>query len=292
MAIRDKLPSLRLALSVAVIALAAALRPAPRARRPRSQPDLPHLPVPADRLVRPHRPGALVHAGELGADRHDVRAAHDLSGQAAAGRVPRGARGRRRLPEGLEGSQDVHVHAPPRLPVQRRDAGPRERVCPCDQPGARARHELAGGRPCARHRRRSGCARGRRTSARGVDGARQHPRRPAHPARSRLPDAHDAAVLLRRPADAADRSRGRPPNFPGAGPYYVAEYRPLERVVIRRNRFYGGNRPHHVDGFHVDLRLPRRRRWCNGSSGARPTGATPSPACSSTSRSGWSQSTA
>jgi peptide/nickel transport system substrate-binding protein len=42
--------------------------------------------------------------------------------------------------------------------------------------------------------------------------------------------------------------------FPGAGPYYVAEYRPGERVLIRRNRFYGGKRPHHVDGFDVDLR--------------------------------------
>jgi peptide/nickel transport system substrate-binding protein len=42
--------------------------------------------------------------------------------------------------------------------------------------------------------------------------------------------------------------------FPGAGPYYVAEYRAGERVVIRRNRFYGGKRPHHVDGFDVDLR--------------------------------------
>jgi peptide/nickel transport system substrate-binding protein len=42
--------------------------------------------------------------------------------------------------------------------------------------------------------------------------------------------------------------------FPGAGPYYVAEYRAGERVVIRRNRFYGGERPHHVDGFDVDLR--------------------------------------
>ena len=42
--------------------------------------------------------------------------------------------------------------------------------------------------------------------------------------------------------------------FHAAGPYYVAEYRPGERVVIRRNRFYGGDRPHHVDGFDVDLR--------------------------------------
>lgn len=42
--------------------------------------------------------------------------------------------------------------------------------------------------------------------------------------------------------------------LPGAGPYYFAEYRPGERVVIRRNAFYGGKRPHHVDGFDVDLR--------------------------------------
>ena len=38
-----------------------------------------------------------------------------------------------------------------------------------------------------------------------------------------------------------------------AGPYYVAEYRAGQRVVIRRNRFYRGTRPHHVDGFDVDL---------------------------------------
>jgi peptide/nickel transport system substrate-binding protein len=42
--------------------------------------------------------------------------------------------------------------------------------------------------------------------------------------------------------------------YPGAGPYYVVDYRRGERVVIRRNRFYGGSRPHHVDGYDVDLR--------------------------------------
>ena len=42
--------------------------------------------------------------------------------------------------------------------------------------------------------------------------------------------------------------------YPAAGPYYVAEYRPGERIVIRRNRYYGGKRPHHVDGYNVDLR--------------------------------------
>jgi len=42
--------------------------------------------------------------------------------------------------------------------------------------------------------------------------------------------------------------------FPAAGPYYVAEYRPGERVLLRRNRFYRGKRPHHVDRFEVDLK--------------------------------------
>jgi peptide/nickel transport system substrate-binding protein len=41
--------------------------------------------------------------------------------------------------------------------------------------------------------------------------------------------------------------------FPGAGPYYVAEYRPDQRVVILPNRFYRGGRPHHVQRFVVDL---------------------------------------
>jgi peptide/nickel transport system substrate-binding protein len=41
--------------------------------------------------------------------------------------------------------------------------------------------------------------------------------------------------------------------FPAAGPYYVADYVPNERVVLRRNPFYDGARPHRVDGFDVDL---------------------------------------
>jgi peptide/nickel transport system substrate-binding protein len=42
--------------------------------------------------------------------------------------------------------------------------------------------------------------------------------------------------------------------FPAAGPYYVVEYRRGERVVLRENPYYGGRRPHHVEGFDVDLR--------------------------------------
>ncbi len=42
--------------------------------------------------------------------------------------------------------------------------------------------------------------------------------------------------------------------IPAAGPYHVVEYRRGEQVVLRRNPHYGGRRPHHVDGFDVDLR--------------------------------------
>ena len=44
--------------------------------------------------------------------------------------------------------------------------------------------------------------------------------------------------------------------FDSAGPFYVSEYHPGERVEIRRNRYYGGSRPQRVDGFDVDLRAP------------------------------------
>jgi oligopeptide transport system substrate-binding protein len=36
-------------------------------------------------------------------------------------------------------------------------------------------------------------------------------------------------------------------------PYYVAEYVPGERVALERNRFYTGERPHHVARFVADL---------------------------------------
>jgi len=41
--------------------------------------------------------------------------------------------------------------------------------------------------------------------------------------------------------------------IPSAGPYYFSEYVPGERVVLEKNRFYRGPRPHHVDRITVDL---------------------------------------
>jgi peptide/nickel transport system substrate-binding protein len=41
--------------------------------------------------------------------------------------------------------------------------------------------------------------------------------------------------------------------IPSGGPYYVAEYVPGRRVVLKRNRFYRGKRPHHVDRIVADF---------------------------------------
>ena len=70
---------------------------------------------------------------------------------------------------------------------------------------------------------------------------------PDFPARTTMP--FFCAVPPTLPAD--PEGRGAP--LPGAGPYYVAEYRTGQRLVIKRNRFYGGNRRHHVDAFVADL---------------------------------------
>jgi peptide/nickel transport system substrate-binding protein len=66
------------------------------------------------------------------------------------------------------------------------------------------------------------------------------------PARTSMP--FFCAVPPTLPADPEGRGA-----FPGSGAYYVSDYRPGQRVTIRRNRFYRGKRPHHVDGFDVDL---------------------------------------
>jgi len=47
--------------------------------------------------------------------------------------------------------------------------------------------------------------------------------------------------------------------FPGSGPYYVSQYVPGQRVVLLRNRYYRGSRPHHVDSFVADLTVPSTR---------------------------------
>jgi peptide/nickel transport system substrate-binding protein len=57
------------------------------------------------------------------------------------------------------------------------------------------------------------------------------------------------AVPPNLPAD----PEGAKPPLPSAAPYYVKEYVPGERLLLERNRFYKGERPHHVDRFVADL---------------------------------------
>jgi ABC-type oligopeptide transport system substrate-binding subunit len=66
------------------------------------------------------------------------------------------------------------------------------------------------------------------------------------PARTSMP--FFCAVPPNLPTDLEGRGA-----FAGSGPYYVSEYRPGERVTIRRNPYYRGKRPHNVDGFSADL---------------------------------------
>lgn len=75
--------------------------------------------------------------------------------------------------------------------------------------------------------------------------------RPAPDFPSRTASTYFCAVPPTLPIDPEGRAA-----FPAAGPYYVSDYRRGERIVLQRNRFYGGTRPHHVDGFEVDLQAP------------------------------------
>jgi ABC-type transport system substrate-binding protein len=69
---------------------------------------------------------------------------------------------------------------------------------------------------------------------------------PDFPARTSMP--FFCAVPPTLPADPEGAGA-----FPVAGPYAVTAYSPGRRIVLRRNRHYGGRRPHHVDGFDFDL---------------------------------------
>jgi peptide/nickel transport system substrate-binding protein len=42
-------------------------------------------------------------------------------------------------------------------------------------------------------------------------------------------------------------------SFPGSGPYYVASRTPGRTIVLRRNKFYNGSRPHNVNEMDVNV---------------------------------------
>jgi len=59
------------------------------------------------------------------------------------------------------------------------------------------------------------------------------------------------AVPTNLPAD----PEGAKAPLASAGPYYVAQYVPGERLVMERNRYYRGERPQHVTSFAADLTI-------------------------------------
>jgi oligopeptide transport system substrate-binding protein len=42
----------------------------------------------------------------------------------------------------------------------------------------------------------------------------------------------------------------------GSGPYYIAEWEPRRTILLRRNRFYAGPRPHRLNAILYDIGLP------------------------------------
>ncbi|MFL5935315.1 MAG: ABC transporter substrate-binding protein [Gaiellaceae bacterium] len=64
---------------------------------------------------------------------------------------------------------------------------------------------------------------------------------PDFPARMTMP------YLCPVPPDLPVNPEGVGAPLPGSGPFYVAEFIRNSRVLLKRNPFYGGTRPHHVD---------------------------------------------
>ena len=66
----------------------------------------------------------------------------------------------------------------------------------------------------------------------------------------------------------------RPP-IPSAGPYYISEWTQNRRVILERNRFYRGLRPHRVRRILVDIGLPVETIKLNIDRGATDAGDIP-----------------
>ena len=79
--------------------------------------------------------------------------------------------------------------------------------------------------------------------------------------------------------------------FPAAGPYYVAENVRGRRIVLKRNRFYRGSRPHHVDSLVAEGERARSPTCSTGSSGVPPTGASRRRRSTSIRAAGWPRDT-
>jgi peptide/nickel transport system substrate-binding protein len=66
--------------------------------------------------------------------------------------------------------------------------------------------------------------------------------------------------------------------LPGSGPYYIAEWVPRRSLVLRRNRFYRGPRPHNVGQILYDIGLPMSTIRLNVEEGRTDHGPVPAAA--------------
>lgn len=71
----------------------------------------------------------------------------------------------------------------------------------------------------------------------------------------RVPDLPDTVIsgLCAVPPNLPANPEGAKAPLPSPAPYYVAQYVPGELLVLERNRFYKGKRPHHVNRFVAEL---------------------------------------
>jgi peptide/nickel transport system substrate-binding protein len=72
-----------------------------------------------------------------------------------------------------------------------------------------------------------------------------------HPVGAFLEDFISGLCVL--PANLPLQPNGVTPPVPSPAPYYIAEYVPAQRIVLKRNTYYRGSRPQHVDRFVFDL---------------------------------------
>jgi ABC-type oligopeptide transport system substrate-binding subunit len=80
------------------------------------------------------------------------------------------------------------------------------------------------------------------------------------------------------PADTPDVIYGIGAPVVSAGPYFVREWTKNRRIILERNRFYRGPRPHRVNRIHVDIGLPLETIRLNIDGGRADTGDIPAAA--------------
>ena len=99
-------------------------------------------------------------------------------------------------------------------------------------------------------------------------------RRPAGDILARLAMPFFMAI----PADTPDVIDGIGAPVVSAGPYSIREWAKNRRIILERNRFYRGPRPHRIDRIHVDIGLPLETIKLNIDRGATDTGDLPTGA--------------